>query len=286
MNRGMSSTVATVFLVMITVGAVGILWGVVFPFIKNEVDLDNYDVRLDIVTEKGYTVYDSSTQFAMVQVKRSQDDATLSGMEIFMDFEGTGYKTTLRAPGPGSVRRYVFNLSDLDPRAPGYTSVAPIFSERGREFVGTVTSNLLMPQAKISLNITELVLDLGTDGNNDTFVVILDEDLTEVDYSGCQDGEREDPWGGCAFHSSVMSETINAGQHIATIGIWDSEISNSKYVKFYEGSDGCINSSQAGDCTVIDLSSAGTSQFSTSPDNALLVSIMCSDSVAYFYDSC
>ena len=53
-KKAMSSTVATVFLVMIAVAALSILWGVVLPFIKNVADLENYDVRLDIVTENGF----------------------------------------------------------------------------------------------------------------------------------------------------------------------------------------------------------------------------------------
>ena len=66
----MFSTIATVFLVMITVAALAVLWGVVFPFIENALDVENLDVRLDIVTDTGYTVYDPTSQFAMIQVRR------------------------------------------------------------------------------------------------------------------------------------------------------------------------------------------------------------------------
>ena len=145
--------------------------------------------------QKGYTVYDPTDNFAMVQIRRGQDDATLAGMEIFMDFNGTGYKTTLRAPVAGGLKRYVFNMSDLSPKAQGYTSVAPIFSERGREFVGAITSNVLIPYAEISLNISQLVLDLGDDGDGETFVIVMNK--TETEQELYCDPDLEDPWGGC-----------------------------------------------------------------------------------------
>lgn len=210
-NRAMSSTVATVFLVMITMAALAILWGVIFPFIQNELDVENLDVRLDLVTEKGFTVYDPASQFAMIQVRRGTDDATLKGMEIFMDMDGTGYKTTLRAPDAGGLRRYVFNMSDLSPKGPGYTSVAPIIAERGRSFVGSVTSRLFMPYATIAVDIQELVLSIEQDGDADTFVIVLNESVSEVDYSTCPQGETEDPWSGCAVYNGMLTNITDGG---------------------------------------------------------------------------
>lgn len=167
-----------------------------------------------------------------------------------LDFEGQGYKTTLRAPDAGQTKRYVFNMSDLDPAEPGYTSVAPIFLERGREFVGTIRGNTIMPKAKIALNITQLVLDLGEDGED--FVITLDNDTTNLDYSVCNPANPvEDPWGGCAISVQGMENVTGP-----TLGKWSVYLNESveaewkDYFFKLQGpvSGNCINDSYSSGC--------------------------------------
>ena len=76
--------------------------------------------------------------------------------------------------------------------------------------MGSVTSHLFMPYAKIAVDIEELVLSIEQDGNGDTFVIVLNESESEVDYSICPPGETEDPWSGCAVVNGTLTNITNA----------------------------------------------------------------------------
>ena len=259
-KRGMSSTIATVFLVMITVAAVSVLWGVVFPFIDNNTDFSSYGVRLEIVTSAGYTVYDPVEEFAFIQVKRGQDEAELRGVELYMDFNGTGYKTTLRAPPAGSTRKYVFNLSNMAKKgkSPSFTSVAPVFSARKRSFIGRVTSSILIPYARIAKNITEMVFEIEREyeqGDEESFVIILNETIYETDYSICPPQEIEDPWGNCAIAQgnliNVTEESLGDKKFAYSDEDLEESWENTHSVIFvFDGGDGtsCLNNVRKTDC--------------------------------------
>jgi len=195
-----------------------------------------------------------SSAFAFVQVKRGIDEATLTGLELFMDFEGTSYKTTLRSPDANGMKRYVFNLTDMaaNGKTPTYASVAPIFLERGRSFVGDITSNALMPFAKIVLNITELVLEIGQDEGDGDFVIVLNNSVLELDYDVCNPGSPvEDPWGGCAVSVQDMLNVTYAGEWSIYLdgSVESTWIIQDTYSIKFSGSDDCINNTYAsGDC--------------------------------------
>lgn len=82
-KSGVSAVVATVLIVMITVAAVAVVWAVIIPMIKeNAGSINDKTVQLEIVTSKGYTVYDSGKGFIQLQIKRGQDDLNLSGYQV------------------------------------------------------------------------------------------------------------------------------------------------------------------------------------------------------------
>jgi len=282
----MSSTIATVFLVMVTVAALAILWGVVFPFIENALDVEHLDVRLDIVTETGFTVYDPTSRFAMIQVRRGTDDATLKGMEILMDMDGTGYKTTLRAPDAGGMRRYVFNMSDLSPKSPGYISVAPIIVQRGRSFVGSVTSHLFMPHATIAVDIEELVLSIEQDGDGDTFVIVLNESVIEQTLY-C-DPDLEDPWGGCPIAwGNLTNVTASFGDVTWLTGELSDDWEGGHRILFDHVGSGsvCLTSSKTS-CLAISAGSVDpVSGFINMGVQAELTVENCTDDKYYVYDN-
>lgn len=105
-----------------------------------------------------------------------------------------------------------------------------------------------------------------------------------MDYDVCNpDSPVEDPWGGCAFHSSALVSVLdNAGDYFANITTWDSRITTSKYARFSVGSDNCV---LASDCKLIDSEFEPT--MSVSDDNSILSpQSSCSDSIVYIYDTC
>ena len=273
------------------------MWGVVFPFIENEADFSTYDVRLSILTENGYTVYDPAQTFAFVQIGRGADEATLSGLELFMDFEGDSYKTTLRAPDASATRRYVFNLSAMGGKEPGYVSVAPIFLERGRSFVGSITSNLIIPFATIVLDIAQLVIDIDQEydaGNEDSFVIVLNESILELDYSVCAPGEVEDPWGGCAIANGDLTNVTTSGfsSKLAwASGELDADWGGSKHVLFsYDGSESnnCLNGILKTVCFTLGggAVNGGDDYFNVGVTENLTVASPCNSGSAYYvYDN-
>jgi hypothetical protein len=186
----------------------------------------------------------------------------------------------------------------VHPTAPEYTSVAPIFLERGRSFIGAVTSNLLMPQAKISINITELVLELEEDGSGETFVIVLDKSETEqVLYC---DPDLEDPWGGCPVYSGDMGWKFKGGTYQILFEAEGSDSWSGDYLKVdYEGSGSsdCINESYSGECVEIQASSNGYPSSNSTVvlsginglgvilENNIGTFITCTDDKFYIYDT-
>ncbi len=202
-----------------------------------------------------------------------------------MDFNGTGYKTTLRVPDPNGVKRYVFNLTDMaaNDKAPTYASVAPIFSERGRSFVGDITSNAIMPFAKIVLNITQLVLDLA--GGDEDFVIVLNNSVLELDYDVCNpDSPVEDPWGGCAVANETMLDVA------FEISAWEVNLSSvdndwaGKWAKF-QGSGSCLDGDYDLNCTSIGASHANG--YITVSESGIVTQFdpCVEGQVAYIYDN-
>ena len=86
-KRGISTLVATVLIVLLTVAAVAIIWITIIPLIAE----DSYfqeEVDLKIVTAGGYTLWDESEKAACVQVERGQDNVELSRIEVVFSVNG------------------------------------------------------------------------------------------------------------------------------------------------------------------------------------------------------
>ena len=81
-KSGISAIVATVLVILITVAAVTLIWTGVIPLIKDEIDFEDPDLRLTIVTAEGYTVYDAEKEIATVQVERGADEAASGSPRI------------------------------------------------------------------------------------------------------------------------------------------------------------------------------------------------------------
>ncbi len=109
-KKGVSAVVATSLILLITVASVTIVWGVVIPLVKD--NLDNAKVCLNaasvvsIRTASGLTCYNSSSKVLYLQLERSAIDSDLSkvglraidingnakSQEILVSSVGTGLK--------------------------------------------------------------------------------------------------------------------------------------------------------------------------------------------------
>ncbi len=214
-KRGVSAVVATIFLVLITITAVSIIWGTVIPFIKGNLDLEQRQVDLRIITENGYTVYDADEGMAFVQVERGADNVTLHGMEMMIDFNGTTYKTTLRAPTPNAQKTYFFDMKEMKTKGylPKTVSVSPVFIRDNRQILGEITSYVNLPILNIVKSYTDILIELKAD---DVAVVNVTE-ANKTISNLCDSFVGEDPWGGCPIASGDMLKVTSGYASIRSI---------------------------------------------------------------------
>ena len=217
------------------------------------------------------------------------DGATLKGVELFINFEGKGYKTSLRAPLTGNTKRYVFNLTNMADKGlqPDYVSVAPIFLEGGKDIVGSITSNLIIPYSKIALDVETLVLNI-----DDLDIVTLNSSVLELDLTTCPQEEVEDPWGGCAVANgdltNVTKPVLGNDKYAWASGELDADWSGSKYVLFsYDGSNNnCLNEISKTVCFALGVGDVATNYFNVGVTENLTVASPCnSGSEYYVYDN-
>jgi flagellin-like protein len=89
-KRGISDVVATVLIIMITIAAVGIVWAIIIPMIRDSVDsrCDNIDVSIQT---GGYTCYDSGKKILMLQVVKGSSDINVTGLNVYLESEGSSF---------------------------------------------------------------------------------------------------------------------------------------------------------------------------------------------------
>jgi len=127
-KKGISAIVATILIVLITVAAVTIIWVAIIPMIFESASFHDPDLRLNIVTSRGYTVYDPDLSYASVQVSRGTDEADLLGVELIFGFEGNSVRHFVEdSPEPNGIIVYYVNLSGYP--APTSVGVVPVFSD-------------------------------------------------------------------------------------------------------------------------------------------------------------
>jgi len=113
-KRGVSALVATVLLILITIAAVGIIWGAVLPLIQKGMKQGTgctMETTLSIDTSSGYTCYNEEENFVTVFVERPPADFNLVG--ITLSVSGGGFKKAYEIRGNESVESvYYYNGTD------------------------------------------------------------------------------------------------------------------------------------------------------------------------------
>lgn len=126
-KKAISTLIATVLLILITVTAVGVIWGLVMPMLQEKIteasqSCINAKIRVD--TEKGYTCYDSAAKQLKVMISRGADDLELAGLQIIALASGNSYKFEIvdNIVGVNEDKVYTLNMTVM----PQQASVAPI----------------------------------------------------------------------------------------------------------------------------------------------------------------
>ncbi|MEA3248076.1 MAG: LamG domain-containing protein, partial [Nanoarchaeota archaeon] len=159
-QKGISTIVATVLIILITVAGVAIVWISVIPTVKNDLESEELESKVTILTSGGWTVYDAEKGIATVQVERGDDDLEMKGIKILFSINGSSFGSLVIAPDSMETKVYFFNLSDYG--EPDSVSVAPIFVIGNSEKEGPVTSKGEVFSGKI-YEVTGVVYELEED---------------------------------------------------------------------------------------------------------------------------
>ena len=118
-KKAVSAIVATVLLILITVAAVGIIWGAIMPMLNKATELGQacMQARLTIDTTSGYTCYDESKKQASVMITRGAEEFELAGMQVGLSSGGTLTSYNVRpnvSGGSGGIDSYAKLLLHMD----------------------------------------------------------------------------------------------------------------------------------------------------------------------------
>ena len=150
-KSGVSAIVATVLILFITVAAVSLLFGLVLPGLRDDLDTTSTKAEISIIKEAGYTVYDLNKDLVSVQVKRGNDNVNLIGLQFVLDLDdGNSIEMIQRTnlPNKGQTVVYYFNLSKYS-FTPIKVSVASVVKVGDKEVIGDILVSANLESKKI-----------------------------------------------------------------------------------------------------------------------------------------
>ena len=137
-KEGISTIVATILIILITVAAVTIVWTIILPMVKEDISIEEKMVDLSIETESGYTIWDNSTNNVTVQVSRGSDEENLIGLQFIFTKGGDSESfISYDVPEPNQMKTYIFDLGNFG--EPDSISIAGIFENNE---TGAITSEV------------------------------------------------------------------------------------------------------------------------------------------------
>ncbi len=161
-KRGMSSVIAVVLILLLTISAGSLIYTVLIPYLKTATTSSQkcYYADLDIV-EGGYTYLNSTTNNLYVQIKRGDKETDLIGIQIKLSgdavskiVEVTNGTSTLNLselgeaivsmPNVGETRTYVLNITALGIGKFRFVEVAPIVKVGDKDEVCDIKSKIIL----------------------------------------------------------------------------------------------------------------------------------------------
>lgn len=143
-KKGVSALIATVLLMLITVAAVSVIWGMIMPMLQEkitEASQSCISVKIGIDTKEGYTCYDSVNKQLKVMVSRGPDEFKLAGLQIIAFVSGSSYKYEINDDivGINEDKVYILNITA---GAVEQASVAPILKVGNIKRTCSITSRV------------------------------------------------------------------------------------------------------------------------------------------------
>lgn len=119
-NKGVEPIIATILLLLITVAAVSILFGVILPFMQNKIrevgGSSCMDARIVIDVKSGYTCYNKTGSSVNVAVARGANDFNLAGIQIVVAVGGStkSFIVNESLPNRNEQSTFTVNLNTTD----------------------------------------------------------------------------------------------------------------------------------------------------------------------------
>jgi flagellin-like protein len=159
-KKAVSALVATVLLILITVAAVGIIWGAIMPMINQATQYGQscMNARLQINTDSGYTCYNASG-VVLANIERGAEDFVPTGIQLVVSGGGQSkvFKVSDKLAAPSSVSELPSNYSGNALDVPGTNEARTYVVNSGM----TVTSELAVAPI-VKVGNTEKVCDVSS----------------------------------------------------------------------------------------------------------------------------
>lgn len=128
-KKGVSAVVATVLIVLITFMAVGLVWGIILPMVKESLSkgASCFELRDYVkIIEGDYTCYNTAGGQTKIMMERGMENISIGGfrVSIFAGGSSTTYNVVpgstevgmlnggdVEIPKPGEARTYIFNIT-------------------------------------------------------------------------------------------------------------------------------------------------------------------------------
>lgn len=133
MNKGAISTIiATVLIVLITVASVTILWASLSPLLAKVAFAEDANLRITIHKQGGYTFYDKDNGYLSVRIGRGNDEADLMALKFVIDTYGESQVIKkYNVLGTNQVKLYKFGVGF--PEQIDSLKVVPVYGIGGEE---------------------------------------------------------------------------------------------------------------------------------------------------------
>jgi len=159
-KKAVSALVATVLLILITVAAVGIIWGAIMPMINQATQYGQscMNARLQIDTDQGYTCYNTSG-VVLANIARGAEDFIPTGLQLVVSGGGQSkvFKVSDKQIPSAGINQLPSNYSGNTLDVPGTNEARTYVVSSGM----TVTSELAVAPI-VKVGNTEKVCDVSS----------------------------------------------------------------------------------------------------------------------------
>jgi len=148
-KKGISTVVATVLIILLTVAAVAIVWATIIPMIKGQLSKGTLCLTANSqvsIKNEGYTCWNETANKVNVQIGQGSKDSKLVGVQILIHENGGTSSKDITTGLPGINEEKVFPIAYTNStvEGPGSITIAPIIKVGNTQETCGVSSKLAL----------------------------------------------------------------------------------------------------------------------------------------------